>query len=101
MMKINVKATNYAEKTLYVGIDVHKKTYAVTCVCDGVVIKRATIKASPEVLVEFLKKHFQEAILKSAYEAGFSGFGLHRYLIKDGIENKVIHPASIKNLCKR
>jgi len=96
MMKINVNATDYTEKTVHVGIDVHKKTYAVTCICDGIVVKRATIKANPEVLVEFLKKHFQRAALKSAYEAGFSGFILHRYLIKNGIENSVVHPASIE-----
>lgn len=96
MAKSNIDPINYTGKAVYVGMDVHKKTYSVTCLCEGIIVKRTTMKASPEILAEFMKKYFPGALLKSAYEAGFSGFVLHRYLIKNGIDNIVVHPASIE-----
>ena len=29
----------YTTKTIYLGMDVHKKTYALTAICDGQVVK--------------------------------------------------------------
>jgi transposase len=46
--------------------------------------------------VEYIKKYFTGAKVYTAYEAGFSGFYLHRYLEANGIENIVVHPASIQ-----
>jgi transposase len=86
---------NYTGKTVFVGIDVHKKTYAVTCLCNDE-MKKVTMQASPKGLVTYLKKHFPKAQFKSAYEAGFSGFVLHRYLVAHEIENIVVHAASIE-----
>lgn len=83
-------------KTVYVGIDVHKKTYSVVCLCENEIVKRDSLVASPERLVEYLHKYFPGAKIETAYEAGFSGFHLHRYLKKHGIKNKVVHPASIE-----
>jgi len=87
---------NYTGKAVFVGIDVHKKTYSVSVVCDGGVVKRDTMPAFPQRLVDYLNKYFSGAVIKSAYEAGFSGFGLHRYLIDNGIENIVVNAASIE-----
>ena len=87
---------NYKGKNVFVGIDVHKKTYALTAICEGSVIKQDTIQASPDGLVAYLKKYFPEAEIESAYEAGFSGFYLHRFLLMNGIKNKVVHAAGIE-----
>lgn len=87
---------DYTGKTVYLGIDVHKKTYAVAAVCEKTVVKKATLAANPEGLVAFCKKFFPGAAIKSAYEAGFSGFHLHRLLEKSGIENLVVHAAGIE-----
>jgi len=83
-------------KKVFLGIDVHKKTYSVTAICEGVVVKKATIEASPDGLVTFCKKYFFGAEIESCYEAGFSGFHLHRILIKNGINNRVVHAAGIE-----
>ena len=40
---------DYTGKTIFVGMDVHKKTYSVTAICDGVIVKRDTLKAEPMV----------------------------------------------------
>ena len=92
----NCNAKVYKGKVVYVGIDVHKKTYSVSCICDGALAKRDTIAAIPENLVGYLQKYFGGATIYSAYEAGFSGFYLHRCLVKHDIENIVVHAASIE-----
>lgn len=87
---------DYTGKTIFVGIDVHKRTYALSVVCDGALVKRDVMPAYPERVVFYLKKYFTGARIKSAYEAGFSGFGLHRHLLENGIENIVVHAAAIE-----
>jgi len=87
---------DYNGKTIFVGIDVHKKTYSVTAICDGCIIKRDTLKAEPEGLIFYLKKRFGSGKIKTAYEAGFCGFHLHRSLEATGIENIVVHAAGIE-----
>ena len=87
---------DYTGKTIFVGLDVHKKTYNVVALLDGELIKRDRISACPEVLVAYLKKFFAGATIFSAYEAGFSGFVLHRFLLDNDIENIVVHPAAIE-----
>jgi transposase len=87
---------NYIGKTIYLGIDVHKNTYSVTAVCEGFIVKHTTLDASPKALVKYCKQSFKGATIKSAYEAGFCGFVLHRYLISQDIQNIVVNPASIE-----
>jgi hypothetical protein len=87
---------NYIGKTIYLGMDVHKKTYAVTAVCDGQVVKKDTLKAEPTILINYCKKYFVGAQIKSAYEAGFCGFHLHRCLESEGIKNLVVDAAGIE-----
>jgi transposase len=93
---MKAKKISYQGKKVYVGIDVHKKTYAVTVRCEGHVVKRDTLQASPQGLVEYLRRYFESAEIFSAYEAGFSGFGLHRVLNQGGIQNIVVNAASIE-----
>lgn len=85
----------YSGRMIYVGIDVHKDTYAVTCVCDKKIVKTATVQADPAGLAASLQRWFPEATLSTVYEAGFSAFVLHRALLKAGMTNIVVNPASV------
>jgi transposase len=85
----------YSGRIVYVGIDVHKDTYAVTCICDKKIVKTATVQADPAGLAASLQRWFPEATLSAVYEAGFSAFVLHRALLKAGITNMVVNPASV------
>lgn len=87
---------DYTQKNVYIGIDVHKKTYFITAICNDAVVKRDTIIAYPKKLIDYIKKSFKGAKVYTVYEAGFSGFYLHRYLIAHKINNIVVHPASIQ-----
>lgn len=61
---------NYAEEIVYMGIDVHKKTYCCVSICEGEIVKRDTLSANPEGLLNYMNKFFPGAKIKSAYEAG-------------------------------
>jgi transposase len=86
---------SYTGECVYVGVDVHKETYTVTCVCHKQIVKTATVQAEPAGLAASLPRWFPGATLYSVYEAGFSVFVLHRVLTKAGISNIVVNPASI------
>lgn len=87
---------DYTGKKVYMGIDVHKKTYACVSVCEGKIVKKDTMSASPLSLIAYIENHFSGALIETAYEAGFSGFHLHRQLSEAGIKNHVVHVGSIE-----
>jgi|SRR3990167_3259729 len=95
-MKQTKRKMTYAGKEVYAGMDVHKKTYSITVICEGEIVKRDTMRADPEGVARYLSRHFEGGKLHSAYEAGFCGLGLHRILIASGIDNIVVNPASIE-----
>ena len=41
-------------------------------------------------------KYFQGGRIRTVYETGFSGFVLHRELVKQGINNIVVHAAGVE-----
>ena len=86
---------SYVGQHAYVGIDVHKDTYTVTSLHNKRIVKTATVPADPTGLTASLLRWFPDARLAAVYEAGFSKFVLHRALIKGGITNLVVHPASV------
>jgi transposase len=88
--------SNYNKNTVFIDIDVHKKTYSVTCISNNEILKQSSMPACPEKLVKYINKHFPNYTPQTAYEAGFCGFSLHRELTERGISNQVINPASIE-----
>ena len=71
---------SYSGQKVFIGIDVHKVSYSVACICDGELVRRCTMEARPEALLRYMVQFFRDAEIFSVYEAGFSGFTLHRYL---------------------
>jgi hypothetical protein len=86
---------NFKGQNIYVGIDVHLKTWTVTILTETQPHKTFTQPPRAEVLVDYLKIHFPNGNYYSAYEAGFSGFWAHHRLQSLGINNIVINPADI------
>lgn len=86
---------DYKGKDVYVGIDVHKKSYSVYCICNREKVKSWSMGASPSKLIEQLNHYFSRARIHTVYEAGFSGYSLHRMLMVAGLTSMVVNPGSI------
>jgi len=95
-MKREFEEISYIGKNVYIGIDVHKKSYTVVARVGGEIVKKWTTAASPQALAQQILKYFAGANIYTAYEAGFSAFVLHRELEKNGIQNKVVNAAGIE-----
>jgi transposase len=80
---------------VYVGIDVHLKSWTVTIMTELLVHRTFSQPAKPEALYHYLDKNFPGAIYHSAYEAGFCGYWIHNMLVKFGIKSIVVNPADI------
>ena len=93
----NTKLTrSYVGEDVYIGIDVHKKTYAVVARVNQTLVKKWTTVANPEALARQVVNYVDGARIHSAYEAGFSGFVLHRVLVEVGIDSRVVHAAAVE-----
>jgi transposase len=89
------KKIDFTGKELFIGLDVHKKSWSVTIVVDGIEHRTFTQPPDPNALKNYLQRMFPGGSYKSAYEAGFCGYGIHRELNSLGISNIVINAADI------
>lgn len=99
-MQTQVNQTDYSGQKIYVGIDVHLKSWKVTVMMDS--LYRTTFSQDPcaETLYHYLVRHFPGAAYFSAYEAGFSGYWIHYKLCALGINSIVVNPADIPTTSK-
>ena len=89
------KKIDFADKDFFIGLDVHKKSWSVTIVVDGIEHRTFTQPPDPLGLYNYLQRTFPGGTFNSAYEAGFCGYGIHRELNSLGISNIVINAADI------
>jgi len=91
----NVSRLDFTGQQIYVGMDVHKKSWSISIFTDQ--FEHKTFSQPPEVgvLVNYLKHNFPGAAYKSVYEAGFSGFWIHDSLREQGVECIVVNPADV------
>jgi transposase len=94
------KKIDFSGKNLFIGLDVHKKSWSVTIVVDGMEHRTFTQPPDPRALNNYLQRMFPGGNYNSAYEAGFCGYGIHRELNELGIKNIVINAADIPTIQK-
>ena len=84
----------------FVGLDVHKETIAIGVADEGrgEPADIATIPNDTGLLIKRLRKLGAVATLRCCYEAGPTGFGLHRDLNAAGIHCVVIAPSLVPTL---
>lgn len=95
MLKNKSSKVSFKGQIIHVGIDNHKKDNQLTFYLNGERLQTVRRSSSGSEIVDYLHTNFPGATYKSAYEAGFSGFTLHRYLQANGVDNLVVHPADI------
>lgn len=86
---------DFTNKQLFVGIDVHKKSWSVSLFYEQNYLRTFTQQPSVDALEKFLRRDFPGANYLCGYESGFTGFWIHRQLKQRGINCHVLHAADI------
>lgn len=92
-MQSNKKS--FKGQKIFIGIDVHAKTWSVDVITESGFQKHNSQEASAKKLLEFLNKHFPDAECHAVYESGFTGFSTYYELEKYGINCIVVHAADV------
>ena len=92
---VQSKEINFDGQNIYIGIDVHLKTWNVTVLTQSGYKKKHSQKSSAKELFEHLKKHYPNGAYKAVYESGFSSFSTYYALQEYGINCMVIHAADV------
>ena len=90
-MRGQVNKLDFNGQNIYVGIDVHLKSWSVTVLSESSVLKKFRQDPRPEALHKFLVTNYPGASYYSVYEAGFSGFWTN---------NIVVNPADVPTMLK-
>jgi len=94
-MQAQRKELNFEGQSIFVGIDVHLKSWNVSIFTENLHHKTFNQPPKAEVLSEYLKINFPNASYLSAYEAGFCGLWVHYKLKELGVNNIVVNPADV------
>ena len=94
-MQRQITTLDFKGQNIFVGIDVHLKSWTVTILTEELFHKTFTQPACAETLCNYLKRNFPGGDYNSVYEAGFSGFWAHYKLKEMGINNIVTNPADV------
>lgn len=80
---------------IFVGIDVHSKSWDVTCVAHKGYSKSFNQQPSAQALASFLTKEFPGAEYHAVYESGFTGFSTYYALTAVGIDTIIVNAADV------
>ena len=94
-MKDQERELDFSNQDFYIGIDVHKRSWAVTIRSNNIVLKTFSMNPTPNELSDFMNKRYPNGNYHSVYEAGFSGYGMHRELENLGFSNIIVSPSEI------
>ncbi|UKJ05966.1 IS110 family transposase [Solitalea lacus] len=94
-MQPQVNQLDFSGQNIYVGFDVHLKSWQVTVMTELLTHKTFSQPPKPEVLHQYLRQNFPGGTYHSAYEAGFCGYWIHNRLEALGIHSIVVNPADI------
>jgi transposase len=86
---------NFEGQNIFVGIDVHLKSWTVSILTENLSHKTFTQPPSAETLFNYLGRNFPRGVYHSVYEAGFSGLWTHYKLKEMGINNIVVNAADV------
>ena len=94
-MSVKSKQLDFTGQNIYVGIDVHKKHFTVSIHGELSAYKTFNQPAESKPLINYLMRNFPNANYFAVYEAGFSGFWLHKELQSNGVNCIVVNPCDV------
>lgn len=86
---------SFKGQKIFVGIDVHKSKWSVTCISESGFEHTYAQKASAMDLATYLNRNFPDGEYYAVYEAGFTGFSTYYALQECSIDCIVIHAADV------
>jgi len=92
--------TNFSDQTIYVGLDVHKRSWNAALYLNDQYLRNVHQPPSAEALYKFLNTHYPGASYMCAYEGGKFGYWIHRQLKSKGVDCIVVNPADIPSTHK-
>ena len=90
-----VNKLDFTGQHIYVGLDVHKKSWNVSIHSAHLEHKTYSQPPDPQILGTYLRRNFPGAQYHCVYEAGFSGFWTYDRLKEQGIDCLVVNPGDV------
>ena len=90
-----MKAQQTAIAKLFIGIDIHKRSWKVHCSTDLCAGKTFSMSPEPDQLYTYVQKYYPGHEVTTAYEAGCCGYHAHRCFERYGWRSLVVNPADI------
>ena len=94
-MQTQSNKLDFNGQNIYVGLDVHQRSWKVTIMTDHLTHKTFSQPPKTETLFNYLEQNFPGGTYYSAYETGFCGYWIHNKLVSLGIRSMVVNPADI------
>src|SRR6266511_1281421 len=82
----------FESMTVAVGLDVHARSIRLAAVRADELLEERTLPYDEEAVERVLRRW---PTVRCCYEAGPTGFGLHRYLVERGIDCAVVAPGLV------
>jgi len=98
-MKANIRKVDFTNKEIYIGLDVHAKSWYATIIVEEVSMMK-NFTADSNKLANYLKTNYPNGRYMAAYEAGCFGFWIKKELDELGIETIVVNAADIPTMGK-
>lgn len=90
-----MKSQTIATPKLFIGMDIHKKSWSVPMRTDLFDHKGFSMPPEAGKLVDYVKAHFADHEVAITYEAGCCGFSAARYFINVGWEVRVVNASDV------
>jgi transposase len=90
-----------ATPKLFIGMDVHKKSWTCHFKTDLFDYKTITMPAEPDCLHDYVQKHFADHEVNCCYEAGCCGYWIARSLQRHNWKVLVVNPADVPRTDKQ
>jgi len=95
MVQIKSNKLDFTGQSIFIGLDVHKKSWKVSIYTRHGEYKSFSQPPQTAVLVHYLRHHFPGALYYAVYEAGYCGFWIHDELVQEKVHCIVVNPADV------
>lgn len=91
----NKKSVDFTGQNIYVGMDVHDKSWSVHIYSDEFELKSLSREPDVDRLCNYLRTQYKGANYLLGYESGFCGFWIQRAFEERGMDCRVVHAADV------